>query len=161
MFCISFLWEVWKCHSESLKWSFTAGWGCCEGGHGIFSHLREPIGQVLWVSTLRWALQWLEAFSQREGGWVGLKYMFQFPEWDGSIFPCPLTVFVGKNREAQHEFMLCIWWYQIISFWSVSFYLGWGEGVCTKDLKMLQTLFSLQMTDRTQTWADGCLASFS
>lgn len=96
------------------------------------------------------------------GGWVGLKYMFQFPEWDGSIFPCPLTVFVGKNREAQHEFMLCIWWYQIISFWSsVYFYLGWGEGVCAKDLKMLQTLLSLQMTDRTQTWADVCLASVS
>lgn len=30
------------------------------------------------------------------------------------------------------------------------FIWGGGEGVCTKDLKMLQTLFSLQMTDRTQ-----------
>lgn len=94
-------------------------------------------------------------------GWFQIHISISRMRWEHLSLPS-VTVFVGKNREAQHEFMLCVWWYQIISFWSsVYFYLGWGEGVCSKDLKMLQTRFLLQMTDRTQTWADGCLASVS
>lgn len=65
------------------------------------------------------------------GGWVGLKYMFQFPEWDGSIFPCPLWLFLWVRTGKLNMNSCCvIWWYQIISFWSsVYFYLGWGGRV--------------------------------
>lgn len=147
---------------ESLKRSFTTGWGGCEEGHGIFSHLREPIGQSLNVHCQVGTAVAVEAFPKRRGvGWSQIHVSISRMRWEHLSLPS-MTVSVGKNREGQHEFMLCIWWYQIISFWSsVYFYLGWGEGVCFKDLKMLQTLFSSQMTDRTQTWAEGCLASVS
>lgn len=70
-------------------------------------------------------------------GWSQIHVSVSRMRWEHLSLPS-VTVFVGKNREAQHELMLFIWWYQIISFWSsVYFYLGWGEGVCSKDLKML------------------------
>lgn len=55
-------------------------------------------------------------FSQREGGGLVSNTCFDFQNEMGASFLCPLTFFVGKNREAQHEFMLCTCWYQIISF---------------------------------------------
>lgn len=75
-------------------------------------------------------LQLPEGFSQREGGGLVSSTYFSFQNEMGASFLCLLwCFFVGKNREVQHEFMLCTCWYQIISFWSfvLYFYLGWGR----------------------------------
>lgn len=121
---------------ESLKWSFTTGWGGGEEGHGISSHLREPIGQSLDVHCQVGTVVAVEAFSQEEGGGlVSNTCLMSRMRWEHLSLPS-VTVSVGKNREAQHEFMLCIWWYQIISFWSsVYFYLGWGGGCLLQGFK--------------------------
>lgn len=85
-------------------------------GHGISSHLREPIGQSLDVHCQVGTVVAVEAFSQEEGGGlVSNTCLMSRMRWEHLSLPS-VTVSVGKNREAQHEFMLCIWWYQIISF---------------------------------------------
>lgn len=123
---------------EFEKWSFTAGWGGCEEGDRIFSHLRELTGHSLGVHCQVGTAVAGGLFPKGRGvGWSQICVSVPRMRWEHLSLPS-VTVFVGKNREAQHELMLFIWWYQIISFWSsVYFYLGWGEGVCSKDLKML------------------------
>lgn len=112
---------------ESEKWSFTAGWGGCEEGDGIFSHLRE----------LNWPFSgcplsgghcsgWMPFPKGRGVGWSQIHVLVSRMRWEHLSFPS-VTVFVGKNREAQHEFMLFIWWYQIISFWSSVIFI-WDGG---------------------------------
>lgn len=125
------------------------------------SATRENLQAILWVSTVRWALQWLEAFSQRGGGWVGLKYVFQFPEWDGSIFPCPLWLFLWVRTGKLNMNSCCLYGGIKSSHSDLLFIFIWDGGGCLLQGFKNASLFSLQMTDRTQTWADGYLASVS
>lgn len=136
-----FFLEVWKCHSESVKWSFTAGWGGCREGCITFSHLREP-GQSLGVPC-QVGTAVARGLFPKGGGWVGLKYMFQFPEWDGSIFPCPLWIFLWVRTGKLNMNSCCVFGGIESSHSDLLFIFIWegGEGVCSKDLKMLQTLF--------------------
>lgn len=95
-------------------------------------------------------------------GWSQIHVSISRMRWEHLSLPS-VAVFWVRTGKLNMNSCCVIWWYQIISFCSsVYFYLGsGGEGVCSKDLKMLQTLSSLEMIDRTQTWADGCLASVS
>lgn len=81
----------------------------------------------------------------------------------GASFLCPLGLFfVGKNMEAQHEYVvyMLVSNHLILIVWFL-FLLGIGKGVCSKDLKMLHTLVFQKWLIGLKPWAENCSAMVS
>lgn len=115
------------------------------------------------MCAVKSAAQLLEGFPWREGGGLVSNTYFNFQNEMGASFLCPLGLFfVGKNMEAQHEYVvyMLVSNHLILIVWFL-FLLGIGKGVCSKDLKMLHTLVYQKWLIGLKPWAENCSAMVS
>lgn len=159
-----------------MKWSFTAGWrsGCEEGGANPRpAYSRETVGWSLGARHQECTAVAGGLFP-KGGGWAGLKYVFRFPEWDGSIFPLPSVTFlwVRTGKLNMSSCCVCVGIKSSHSDLFCSLFFTWDGGGCLLQgfknashaclgFCFVVLFLFFQMTDRTQTWADGCPALVS